>query len=407
MVNVATTVTGETEPCRGPFRVPRFEAIAAEMSPKHSLEGMIALAQAHDGNRTAALLRAATELFVSAPAHDRSEVHLYEELVLNLLPDADLAERRALARSLATAPDAPRLVVRELLSDDISVAAELIDGAPQLAEIDLLTAIATGSPAHMTAIARRSFLPKAVVEALCFTGPPESRRMLAANIAAAFTPAARSQIILAAAADPVLARLLARRVDFGPQSIPFAFLDLDGESRMKLIAEAERQTLATAALRGARPNGRQPPSRTEVAAVVAAAVARDPQRLAAAIGTALAVDEGTIAKLLADDSGEALAVAARAMAMDDTETLRFLLFAPPAPRSYWTVRRLVDLAETISLSAALRIVEAVSPFVPVRPPIRTAPAPSHEREAREPRRDGAPTVQPRREETPERREQTG
>jgi uncharacterized protein (DUF2336 family) len=94
---------------------------------------------------------------------DRQEAEL---ALLALLDDPEPAVRRALAEVLAPARETPAALLAGLLQDRSTIAALVLEQAPELGEADLIDHAAVADEAGQQAIARRRTVPAAVAGAL-------------------------------------------------------------------------------------------------------------------------------------------------------------------------------------------------------------------------------------------------
>jgi uncharacterized protein (DUF2336 family) len=327
------------------------------MASQPFTDGILSLAQAGDANRIRTLLKAATELFVAEEQHSRVEIAMYEELGLQLLKSTPLEDRRAVAGMLAHAPDAPPALIRALLQDDIAVAEVMLAEAESLGDMELLAVVATGTDAHLAAIAARPHLSPVVVEALIRNMAPAQLPALLAN-GTIRLPEALVPVIAEKGRDhPAVARALSRRLeDVEDADLTDLFLDLDDKGRRRVVQALE--ILALREFAAKRPLPRTPvPDPAKVAELSRTALSRDVGLMAHQIAELLAIEPTTAARLLTDPGGEPLAIALRAAGLDGPTAVRVILFSGGEDvRNYFEVKRLVDLYETVSLRSAMLLV---------------------------------------------------
>ncbi len=118
------------------------------------------------GRARVALLKRLSDV-VSLPL---SRVNAFEramtaDLLVEILREAEPAERARVARRMATLTDPPASVLRLLLSDELEVARPLLIDAP-LSDSDLLRCIADTGAAHHRLIAARKAVSEVVADAL-------------------------------------------------------------------------------------------------------------------------------------------------------------------------------------------------------------------------------------------------
>lgn len=299
-----------------------------------------------------ALLRQATELFVSEPHHTPGEIRIFEELALQLLRTTPSIDKVVIARRLARHPEAPPAILKALLGSDVEAAAVVLATAPELSDVDLLGLVATGSTSHLNALAGRRKLPPLVAEALSRRLDPAGLEILADNDTVKLPPDAVRRLVAAARNLPALARRLASRIDIDDVDLIDLYLDLDAKGRRRVQRGLEMLALRDFASHRTLP--RPPAIDRQVGRDVArAATARDDGRLAMLLGDMMGLDAGYVLDLIVDAGGEPLAVALKATGFDEAAATRIILFSGARHhRSYFDVRALVDLYGTISLRAA-------------------------------------------------------
>lgn len=321
-------------------------------SIRHS-DGVLKLAQSSEAQRRRTLLKASTELFVAEPTHSRTEIAIFEELALQLVRITPEPDRMAVARMLARHPDAPPAILKLLLNDEPSVAAIVLTEAKNLPTVDLLALIATGSLEHAELLAARPNLPADVVEALLLRLPPPSLPKLLANHTVRLPPESITRLAELGLSHPEISRALARRhQDVDDAELIDLFLDLDGKGRRRVIHALEILALREFAARRPAPRIPVPPQEV-VEALGRAALSRDTEGMATRLAGLLDVGEPLARRILADEGGEALAIALKAAGLPSPMAMRLILFSGTTDtRSYFEVKRLVELYETMSLRSA-------------------------------------------------------
>ena len=97
-----------------------------------------------------------------------------EGAMIMLLDDPSPLVRRALAFVIATAPNAPPVVVHALAADQPEIAAPVLTLSPLLETEDLVDLVATAHPQSQAAIARRIMLTRSVSAAIAEVGSEEA-----------------------------------------------------------------------------------------------------------------------------------------------------------------------------------------------------------------------------------------
>jgi uncharacterized protein (DUF2336 family) len=326
-------------------------------SPPFS-SGIFGLVKGSDGARSRSLLKDATELYVSEPAHTRSEIAMYEELASQLLKVTALQDRIRIATLLADYSEVPSSIMRALLHDIFPVSSVMLEKSKSISEGQLLALVATASPSHLEMIAARKNLQPAVVDALLERIRADGLPALAGNMSIKLPANALRYMIESARGNPRLARLLAARMDdVQDTDLIDLFLDLDGRGRRRVIQALEIAALREFAAR--RPLPRVPmPNPDKVATLARACLQRNIEAMSRILSDLTGLDTAFLVRLLADLGGEPLSICLKAAGIDTGIATRVILFSGVEDtRNYFDVKRLVDLYEMVSLRSALLLVD--------------------------------------------------
>jgi hypothetical protein len=274
------------------------------------LEDLVDLGSGSQIDMRPTLLRVLTDLYLQRPAHTPEDERYYTELALRLIDATDLAARAALAERLASYPSAPRAVIERLARDEIEVAAPILEYSPCLTSSDLESIAKEHRGAHADLVANRRSAVALRVQA------PRPQERIAAAEASEL-----SELFYAAGAAE--RRLILINLDYAPIAPlqPAAFMQ-----------RADTWRLETAALQ----------HNTEV-------VVRELERT-------LGISRAHARRIISDESGEPIVVAAKAMDLPADVVQRVLLFMNP--RIGQSVDRVYELAELygeISVNAARRL----------------------------------------------------
>lgn len=118
-----------------------------------------------------------------------------ETAMIVMLDDPSALVRRALAESVADAPQAPRHVVVALANDQSDIAATVLSRSPVLAEADLIDGAALGDEIVQGAIASRPRLSVALSAALAEIAAPDALVLLLDNAGADISPTSLARIV--------------------------------------------------------------------------------------------------------------------------------------------------------------------------------------------------------------------
>jgi uncharacterized protein (DUF2336 family) len=234
----------------------------------------------------------------------------------------------------------------------------MLERAKSISEGQLLALIATASPSHLELIAARRNLQPTVVEALLGRLRPDGLTALAANTSIAFSPSALRHLVDSARGNPKLARQFAARInDVQDTDLIDLFLDLDARGRRRVIQALEIAALREFAAR--RPLPRVPmPDPDKVATLARACLQRNTEAMAGILAELTGLDAPFVVRLLADQGGEPLSICLKAAGIDTGIATRVILFSGvDDTRSYFDVKRLVDLYEMVSLRSALLLAD--------------------------------------------------
>ncbi len=296
------------------------------------LEGLDSLARRDGVDVRPTLVRVLTDLYVQKPVHSAEEERHYTELVLRLIDSVDLPTRAAVAKKVAVYAGAPPAVARRLARDVIEVAEPILRHCHALTSADLDAISRDFGWTHAAIIATK----RAVAPA-----PP--------GIKLTAKPPAR----------PAASATRDRAERDGEIGLAELFFSADSAARRILLlslgtadTEAPQSVLPAETIR----------------ALEAAALGRDRAAFTKLVENALSLSAAQAERIVHDESGEALLVAAKALAMPPVALQRVLMFIDPAIGE--SVQRFFDLAalyERISADAAHKIIESVRGREPVRP----------------------------------------
>jgi hypothetical protein len=260
------------------------------------------------------LLRVLTDLYLQRPTHTPEDEGYYAELAVRLIDAVEVPERAALAARLAAVSSAPRAVLMRLARDVIEVAAPILRQSPCLTAADL-DAVAACGGAHADAIAARPVAAK--------TAP-------AAVVAA--TPSAGGTGAPAEAAE--LAELFYAA----------------GATERRLILSNLDYAMVTPA----------PPAcamqRSDIWRLESAALQHNGEAVVHELERVLGVSRAQVRRIINDELGEPIVVAAKAMELPSDVLQRVLLFMNPhVGQSVDRVNELAELYRDISADAARRL----------------------------------------------------
>ena len=258
------------------------------------------------------LLRVLTDLYLQRPTHTAEDERYYTELALRLIDATDVAQRAALAERLARYPSAPSAVLLRLAHDAIEVAAPILAHSTCLTPADLATIVKECGAAHADIIAAR---PPAAPPAARPVGPREE---LSANAEAS--------------------------------ELSELFYSSGAPERRLILINLEYAALAPS-----------PPlpamQRADVWRLESAALQHNTEIVMRELEQMLGLTRTQARRIINDELGEPIVVAAKAMDLPTDVLQRMLLFINP--RVGQSVERVYELAALygeIRVDAARRLV---------------------------------------------------
>ncbi len=289
-----------------------------------------------------ALLEKVAGLLGGAAQPSEKERMLIDEILIDLVGDVETAVRARLAEQVAEIDTPPERLYAWLLEDEAPVAKPIILGSPILKEGDLLKACER-SHGHRLAAAARPHIGRKIGDALVSHGESDVALVLLRNATARISQDAFARIIARMGDDPLIGEALAKRPDLSSGLAHQLFWAAAGKlrpvllERFQVLPEHVDRVLEELAADG---YGGLKAAFDEVAVLgrdrlaqygpISAALghlrsgnlpafARDAARR-------LKVAPQTIARVLGDPGGEAMAVICRALDLDRSQfTSLFLL----------------------------------------------------------------------------------
>ena len=277
------------------------------------LEGLLDLDPRGGVDMRPTLLRVLTDLYLQKPTHSADDERYFTELALRLIDATDTVARSSLAARLASYASAPHDVVERLARDEIDVAEPILRCSPCLTAADLAAIAKDCGPAHAKVIATRN------VPAL--SEQPET----AAPSSAVENSIEASELTeLFYTAGAVERRLILINLEYAASSpLPLA-VALERKDVWRLELAALQHNLE--------------------------AVMREFER-------ALGISHQQARRVIQDELGEPVVVAAKAMELPSDVLQRMLLFVNP--RIGESINRVYELAELygeITVDAARRMI---------------------------------------------------
>jgi hypothetical protein len=302
------------------------------------------------------LLRVLTDQYVASPRHTPEEERQYTELAMRLIDETDIASRAAVAERLARHPEAPRSIVLQLARDVLDVAEPILRYSPCLTPADCAAIAGERGPSYGDLIAERGKPPRSA-------GPlPSTPPAQLAAQAAKTLPKAPPEWDLEPELDPK--SWLPPKPQPEPAPVPMADARADAGPdelcELFFAAGSPERRLILMMLDYVPADPRAPPSilqRTDIWRIESSALAHNSGAVVREIEQALGVSAALARRIVNDELGEPIVVAAKAMNLPNDVVQRMLLFMNPAVgQSIDRVYELANLYSEIGVDAARRMV---------------------------------------------------
>jgi uncharacterized protein (DUF2336 family) len=316
------------------------------------LDGLVALGKDGGLNMKPILFRVVTDQFVSKARHPVADIRQYEELALQLIPEADPASAATVAKRLGAHPDAPASVIQRLLQKAPEVAAAVFGTVAKIDGATLVERAEWGSLAEAIAIAGRKNLDARTSAALARRQETEVLCALAANSEAPLDAHAISFLLQRGRSDRELGLVLLARADLKIDKTAL-FILADSEQRAAMLAAARRANDGPS-------QGNRPAPQRDLDALADLAAAQKWGLFAIEFAMRLGCDPRGVQEIIRDKSGEPLAIALAALGMQPADAARiFLSSEPDISHSVNRIRMLTRITSDLSVSAARRLLAAM------------------------------------------------
>jgi hypothetical protein len=298
------------------------------------------------------LLKLHADLFAKAPARDWDTVRAFEAIALGFLPRVDLKSLVEIARLIAPCPDTPASVLADLIQRSAETRAIVLDTAPSLPPG--VVSLLLGMPGVSARLAARPDLDGRTVERLLTLHDPSVDEALALNGTVDLPAGALAALRSRAADRPLLARALLSRggLSLTDEASLYLFATEDQRARIR------HRVAASALFQRTHLPFRLSDHRVE--ALLAASAAGDVEAVEAQITAAFRLPASTEWRFLSQGRAELLALALRALGVEEEDATRiFLTLHPTLSHSVKTVFALVRIVRSTARPTALALVEAI------------------------------------------------
>ncbi|WP_407115795.1 DUF2336 domain-containing protein [Bradyrhizobium sp. LMG 9283] len=185
------------------------------------IPGLDDIVKRGDPRRRGEIARAIAQLFFQDADKLRPElIDLFDNLLIDLVPHAELASRIDLAERFSRLNNAPPHLVNQLAREnEIMVAGPVLRRSPVLDDAALVEIARLKGQGHLLAMTERPALSPVVTDVLVERGDRDVVRRAAANAGAVFSPNSYSELIKRAAQDGVLTLKIGQRTDLSGENL--------------------------------------------------------------------------------------------------------------------------------------------------------------------------------------------
>jgi hypothetical protein len=328
------------------------------------------------------LLRVLTDQFLRNRVPSPEEVERYTELASRLFGEVDIATRASVSARLAPHAAAPRSIILELARDVLDVSEPVLLHSPVLTPADCEAIIAEGGACYAEILARRHkpaepprtlVTPKALPEAPLAGAPKENAppavaapRDISAPPAATAPPAVREPPVSVAEAsspDPEIDLPAAQAMPEADPAAGEAGPAAEELCELFFSADSAERKLILLNLEFAPWPAEAPPSpllRADIWRIETAALRHNVPAVTRELERALGISYQQSRRMVEDDLGEPIVVAAKAMGLPADVLQRIVLFMNPrVGQSVDRVYELAALFNELSIAAARRLMAIV------------------------------------------------
>ncbi|OSI25840.1 DUF2336 domain-containing protein [Bradyrhizobium canariense] len=185
------------------------------------IPGLDDIVKRGDPRRRGEIAHAISQLFFQDAENLRPDViDLFDNLLIDLVPHAELASRVDLAERFSRLNNAPRRLVSELAREnEIAVAGPVLRHSPVLDDAALVEIARLKGQGHLLAMSERPTLSAVITDVLVERGDRDVVRRAAGNAGAVFSPGSYSELIKRAAQDGVLTLRIGQRSDLSGENL--------------------------------------------------------------------------------------------------------------------------------------------------------------------------------------------
>jgi uncharacterized protein (DUF2336 family) len=185
------------------------------------IPGLDDIVKRGDPRRRGEIAHAISQLFFQDAENLRPDViDLFDNLLIDLVPHAELASRVDLAERFSRLNNAPRHLVSQLAREnEIAVAGPVLRHSPVLDDAALVEIARLKGQGHLLAMSERPTLSAVITDVLVERGDRDVVRRAAGNAGAVFSLGSYSELIKRAAQDGVLTLRIGQRSDLSGENL--------------------------------------------------------------------------------------------------------------------------------------------------------------------------------------------
>ncbi|WP_349358185.1 DUF2336 domain-containing protein [Stappia sp.] len=201
------------------------------------LRDLLQLARNPAPDARAKLLQRVADVFLDRVGHHTpAELELFCEIILKLLDGSETEERARLSHRMAPWRDTPQAVAYRLASDEIKVAAPMLEHSPSLSEADLIKLARRMPQSHLVALARRADMPCRLSDTLVEVGRTKVWREMAGNVNSTYSDWALRTLAKRSLSDAPLRARMSARPDLTPLICEWLIPHVNASTRVRLEA---------------------------------------------------------------------------------------------------------------------------------------------------------------------------
>lgn len=348
------------------------------MAAQSKLTRLVDLAREPSSEKRRELLREMTDLFMTGPErYSETENNQFGQILGTVAREMEMEVRQNLATRLANVANAPRSLIVQLASDEISVAAPVLAKSRVLQDHDLIAVAKLKSQDHLHAIAGRAEVSSAVSDALVERGNENVLVRLVSNSGAKLSENAMETLTDKAQTVEALRRPMVTRADLPPHLLNEMFFAVSAELKKVILGRmgdldpsiidgAIRQTERRMKMRANAPDPEQAKADAFMAQLaksgpvtegmlVNLAKQKRTAEVTIVFGKLAGLDLMTAKRVLGDPNPDALAIASRACRFDRQTFSTLALSRADETRSLSAAYELLELYDKVPVDAAQRV----------------------------------------------------